>query len=338
MILGVFAISLGYHVRQKVTLSQRLDLRNELYGIAETGIQTALVEIQKPDASESWDTLADSWSTHEEIFNKISVGNGSSTVSYEYWDNEEGAMKTRYGAQDEESKINLNQAPPEIISRILQIQGGLDADEAEGIAYAVVDWRDTDTFLVHPTHGAEDEYYEDEKFPYEAKDAPFQVLQEFMLVRGMDPEIFQKVKEKVTVYGTGAVNINTASREVLLATGLGERLVQSILAYRAGTDKLEGTTDDQAFIQAGAVVSTLTTAYGGLPGGEVATLNTLVTQGVFTTASGAFMIRSRASIPQGSALDIIAVADRGANILYWSAGIPYRLPKPSAKDGGIPRS
>lgn len=335
-ILGSFAISLGYHVRQKITLSQRLDLRNALYGIAETGIQIALVELQKPDISETWDTLRDVWSSQEEIFSKIPVGDGSATVFYEYWDESESAIKIRYGAQDEESKINLNTASAEIISRILQIQAGLDDDEAEEIAYAVIDWRDTDSLLSHPVHGAEDEYYEDAKFPYEAKDAPFQVLQEFLLVRGMNADIFQKVKEKVTVYGSGSINLNTASREVLLATGLGETLVQSILAYRAGEDRQLGTADDGAFIQVSEIVPLLTKVSGGLHGGEIAVLNNLVSQGVFATASSAFLVQSRGVLPDGNALDIRAIVDRNTKILSWSAGAPYRLAKKSIKEGGIP--
>ena len=60
-ILSIFCISVGYHVRQKISLSERLDQREMLYGIAEAGIQKALVELAKPDTSETYDSLGEPW-------------------------------------------------------------------------------------------------------------------------------------------------------------------------------------------------------------------------------------------------------------------------------------
>ena len=40
-------------------------------------------------------------------------------------------------------------------------------------------------------------------------------LDELLLVNGMTKDIFERIKDYVTVWGSGMVNINTAGREVL---------------------------------------------------------------------------------------------------------------------------
>ena len=47
----------------------------------------------------------------------------------------------------------------------------------------------------------------------------------------------------------GLVNINTASKEVLMALGLQEALVDKILSVRRGRDGLDATADDYVFLK-----------------------------------------------------------------------------------------
>ena len=58
-------------------------------------------------------------------------------------------------------------------------------------------------------------------------------LDEILLVKGMNKEIYDKLINFVTIYGDGAVNINTASKEVLEALGLADSLVDKILRCAA---------------------------------------------------------------------------------------------------------
>jgi len=60
----------------------------------------------------------------------------------------------------------------------------LDDKEAQEISAAIVDWRDGDSALSIPVGSAEDSDYHDLKEPYNCKDAPFQVLEEVLLVKG----------------------------------------------------------------------------------------------------------------------------------------------------------
>jgi len=313
-------------VRQKVALGQRLDLRNALYAIAEVGIYRGLTLLKVPDATPSFDWLGDAWSSNEKEFREISVAEGSYSVAYDYDDakgSPEGMRKTWYGLQDEEGKINLNSASPVVLSQFFQTVAGLDREKTAQIAHSIVDWRDLDSFQSDPSYGAEDDYYDSLNLPYEAKDAPFEVLQELLLVRGMNPEIFELVKDKITIYGEGKVNINTATKEVLMALGLDEKTAEAVLVYRAGIDREIGTEDDRAFVSPAAVSADLSKVLS--LGAAGAGLTNAVTAGLLTTASNHFQIQSIAQA-RGHQMILTAVVNREeGKILFWHTTKPQHL-------------
>ena len=322
-VLGIFSLSISYGVRQKISLIERLDRRYQLYRLAELGVYRALAELKKEDKTENFDSLSESWSTDDPLFRSVSPNeDGAFSIVFSP-PTAGGGVKMRYGMQDEESKINLNTASPQIISKLFEEVAHLDEEEANKIAYRIVDWRDPDNFYANPSYGAEDDDYEDLKPPYECKDHPFEVLNELLLVKGMTREVFEQVKGYVTIYGSGAVNIHTAPKEVLLALGLGEDAVKKILTFRAGTDGEEATPDDQAFTSTAAITTSLTGALS-FSGSELVEVSNLVSAGTLTTASTVFMIRSRGELAaKRQALDIAAVAGRDGKIFSWSAGNPY---------------
>jgi type II secretory pathway component PulK len=240
---------------------------------------------------------------------------GSVTVGYSYL--EDGVPRMRYGLQDEESKMNLNKAEEKVISRLLETVAGLSGDEALELAYRIVDWRDADSFFQHPLYGAEDSDYRDLSTPYECKDEPFEVLEELLLVKGMDREIFDQIKDFITVYAENALNINTVSPEVLQAYGLSESLIKKILSFRAGQDKIEGTVDDNVFTQAGEIVARLSQGYDLSPS-EVAELSNFTAQVNPVTVSEYFMIRSQGRLlKKNQEAQIDAVVSGGGQIRYW---------------------
>ena len=92
---------------------------------------------------------------------------------------------------------------------------------------AIVDWIDPDE-NPEPA-GAESSYYQALRPSYRAANAPLQTLLELRLIKGMTPEIIQKISRLVTVYpqgGESIVNINTADPLVLQA--LDPRITQSV--------------------------------------------------------------------------------------------------------------
>jgi general secretion pathway protein K len=155
---------------------------------------------------------------------------------------------------DEESKLNINTAARgDIISRTRvaqQLMGLLappqynpmfeneDADgqhsDRQTICGAIIDWADSDEELEScdlsaqaPTaRGVEDNYYQTIGLPYFRKNAAYDSLEELRLVRGVgddfwatfvDPDPRDPRKRVMTVWGSGAVNVNTANAQTLLA-------------------------------------------------------------------------------------------------------------------------
>lgn len=152
---------------------------------------------------------------------------------------------------DEDAKININQAFSNEIARIRvakaligligpqQYSPLFDQRDARGqfhtrleICGALIDWADNDeqgfNCDVAQSGGAgpEDSYYSVLPVPYRRKNAPFDSLLELNMVRGVsqdfwatfiDPEPTRPKKRVMTVWGQGAVNVNTANAQTLLA-------------------------------------------------------------------------------------------------------------------------
>jgi len=155
---------------------------------------------------------------------------------------------------DEDSKINFNVAArgdafsqtrlaAQIIGLINSPQYSplfeqRDADESytdrRAVCQAVIDWvdPDQDQAVCDPTSttasqaASEDSFYQLLKKPYQRKNAAFDSLQELHRVRGIsddfwstfiDPDPDNPDKRIVTVWGQGAVNVNTANPQTLLA-------------------------------------------------------------------------------------------------------------------------
>ncbi len=304
--LSIFSLSLSFGVRQRAALLNRLTTLDALYPIAYSGVENGK-SLVKSDTDLKVDTLTDFWATS--TLKNVSVANGHFTL---------GGVK-HPGLIDEERKINLNATSVEILSRLFQTAAGLDREHAEEITYALMDWMDSDSFFSHAQHGAEASYYEDLNFPYTAKNRPYELLDEMLLVKGITPEIFEKIKPFVTVYGSGQVNINTASGEVLSALGFSSVGVETIARYRAGKDGIDGTNDDNFFSDAGAILTDLSQrGKAPLDSSQEAILASLLTASRLGVASSAFNVTSHAVLAKNNAsLDVEAVIDRAGNVRYW---------------------
>ena len=105
-----------------------------------------------------------------------------------------------------------------------------------------------------------DDYYTNLQYPYPKKNAEYETLDEIMLVKGMTRDMYDKLINYVTIYGDGAVNINTASKDVLESLGLTDTLVDKILSLRRGKDGIDATADDNVFLQTYDIASEVNAA------------------------------------------------------------------------------
>lgn len=168
-----------------------------------------------------------------------------------------------YGLQDEERRININALTSSnaFVLNSLLILRGADPQTAQTITFSLLDWKDADNLLSQEGSGAEDDYYMGLSKPYHCKNRPLDSKEELLLVRGMDPETFQKIEDDITIFpksGNLRINFDTASEAVLQAlayafqgsltnteTADADALAAKILDYRRGEDGREFTADDR---------------------------------------------------------------------------------------------
>lgn len=184
-----------------------------------------------------------------------------------------------YEIIDEERKININSANPDHL-RYLLSNSGVEGEELDIIIDSILDWRDPDN--LNRLNGAEEDYYQSLPQPYSCKDAPFDTIEELLLVKGMKPEILygskkSKVEEQkykgiadyLTAKSSNMINVNTADRLVLEAW-FGSAMVENIIAQRKG-----GLV--AVPVAGGAVKSTYFSILStGRSGGVVRTIKTIV--------------------------------------------------------------
>ena len=101
---------------------------------------------------------------------------------------------------DEGAKININKITNETRTSFVKVLTAYKLEEltAEIITDSILDWLDEDE--LHHVNGAEKQYYDTLPEPYEPKNGPFETIEELTLVRGITPEIFELLREHLTIY------------------------------------------------------------------------------------------------------------------------------------------
>lgn len=311
--LSFLAVTLSYHVRQRLSLIKRLEERDKLHFMAEAALKRAIAVIKK-EPLDAYDYLREEWSDNPLIFKDVNAEGGAFSVCYDDSGilDGEAALITRYGLIDEERKINLNSSGQDVIERLFRVGLGMDDMQAQELAAGIKDWRDKDSELSIPVGSAEDFHYRGLNYPYDAKDQDMETLDELLLVNGMTKDIFERIKDYVTIWGSGMVNINTAPREVLLAVGLNQGLADKILSFRAGADEREG-----GFFSGLSEVSAKLSQTAALSDSELALLN-LVMGRALTVSSSSFMVKARIRLAGRVQLqEALSVIDKKGGVLYW---------------------
>ncbi len=319
-ILTMFALSMGNSARSKIDFVYRLSKRHKLRLAATSGVEAAIVVLSEKEKGMLYDALVESWSIND-FLGGVDLGGVEFSVEYPYSPGDYKDLEKRYGMIDEERKININTADYDIMKKLFRLAAGLGKKKADDIAAAIIDWRDKDDFP--KINGAESKYYSGLKPPYNCKSSPFELVEELQLVKGITPEIYDNIRPYITVYGNGRVNINTASKTVLNALGIGRDLINKIIRFRTGMDGEEGTFDDYYFTARGAITADLNKEMA-LTSKESAELANLVSANKLDTISSVFTIKSVARFPcKRSVAEVVCIFDRSGlgrgkeAIKYW---------------------
>ena len=135
--------------------------------------------------------------------------------------------------EDERGKLNLNDLaaggdPIAKKTKVLRFKRLFELVQINpDLVDAIVDWVDQDE--VPEAAGAEGPYYQTLHPSYRAANAPLQTLSELRLIKGMTPDLIEKLSKVVTVYpqeGESRVNVNTA--DLLVLQALDPRITQGV--------------------------------------------------------------------------------------------------------------
>jgi general secretion pathway protein K len=151
----------------------------------------------------------------------------------------------------------------ESLERILEV-GGVPEEFWPELIESFLDWTDKDD---EPrTAGAEtDDYYAQLERPYRAKNGPLDTVEELQLVKGFTREIvsggvfklgpddddaitMSGIKDLLTVYGNGRLDVNAASKRSLMTLpGVDDLIADAIVQERQGWVDEEGEQQDMPF-------------------------------------------------------------------------------------------
>lgn len=138
--------------------------------------------------------------------------------------------------EDERGKLNLNDlaaAPGDELQKKTKIQRFKRLFEllqlSPDLVDALVDWVDADEN--QEPAGAESQFYQSQRPPYRAANAPLSGFGDLRLVKGFTPEIVDRLSRYVTLFpaeGGALVNLNTA--DLLVIQSLDPAITQTMAA------------------------------------------------------------------------------------------------------------
>ncbi|MBI4446506.1 MAG: general secretion pathway protein GspK [Acidobacteria bacterium] len=233
--MSVLALSFGASVRTEVNATRNVVDQKQAYYSARAGIEYAVYRLMEVQLVYMEAQRAQDRARQQQAVTPLSTLSLPLTNS-----------SVEIVVSDETGKLNLNLVPSHLLFNLL-INVGIEGSQAEIITDSVEDWRDEDE--LYRANGAESGYYQTLATPYMAKNGPFSIPEELLLVRGVTPEIYYGKKglgsagEKIDYYGlqkyfttfTGSahINVNAAPRAVLAAIpGLDDEVAAEIERMR----------------------------------------------------------------------------------------------------------
>ncbi len=240
-ILSVVVFEFCFAMRTEVHITNNYKEELQCYAMAEGGIERAITELiykHDPRVQQIRKTLISQESAQDQ---KEWVADGR---SYPLPFNQ-GTCEMRI--MSEAGKVNINIVSEFMLRKIIG-QLGLEGEDKDIVVDSILDWRDPDDF--HRVNGAESEYYQSLKEPYNCKNGNLDSVEELLLIRGVTPDLFYGrkgikkeeegsvdrigLKDIFSIYSFGEqIDINSATPLVLnVVLGIPKEVSQQIVKAR----------------------------------------------------------------------------------------------------------
>ena len=262
MVLSLIAWGLGRRSALEVSVLETYRGKLRSYAAARGAVNTILDLLQRSPSPK--DTLyaagisIDQPKSPADIFSHMDTGQHAyAIVQWPARNFNLGDNKTHleYGIRDEEGRININAigiGNYQVLSALLQIKGSSQS-EADKLAIAIVNYTGTNAAVSN-----NNSFMTLNESLLKPKNKHYENVLELLEVDGMTQEIFDKIKDDITVYGETQnglwVNADTANNDVIQAiANAAFRLNPSInpsdiisqtYAMRDGADNQSFSSDD----------------------------------------------------------------------------------------------
>ena len=235
MVIMLSVLLLGFNYESRSNLRTVDDFRKSELALncARAGLNIAIAAAKDTPDIHNDKSLLNLFSG-EDTF-AVDEGKCSITIS-----EESGKLNVNH-LKDENG--NLNRTRIEQLLRLIDLLSQKEAGHSDigyGLVPSIIDWTDSDdqveclTFIKNDNLGAESSYYSQLKPPYRCRNKSLETTEELLLVKGITPQIFDRIRDYLTVYGDGKINVNCAPKLVLesLSENMDAALAQLIIDRR----------------------------------------------------------------------------------------------------------
>jgi general secretion pathway protein K len=213
-ILSVIVLEFCFAMRTEVNIVKSFKEETQLYAIAEGGIHRAIAELvykhhpviqlwRKTTKPEEIPPERREWMTDGRPY---------------LIDFDQGVCEIRI--MSEAGKVDINTVSEPTLRKI--IGEFLEGEQRDVVVDSILDWKDTDDF--HRINGAENEYYQSLKEPYNCKNGPLDSIEELLLIRGITSDLFYGKKETKKEEGFKLKQEGIGLKDIFSVYALGEQV------------------------------------------------------------------------------------------------------------------
>jgi type II secretory pathway component PulK len=269
LVLSLIAWGLGRRSAMEASLLETYRGKVRSYAAARAGINELLDLLQKSsspkDTLYSTGIVLESSKSPVDVYSHMDIGQNA-YVSVQWpaagFNIGGGEPHLEYGLRDEGGRININTIGTnnyQVLSALLQLKGLSQAD-GDKLATAIVNYTG-----INAAASNNNSFMNLDHSALAPKNRHYENVMELLEVEGMTKEIFDQIKDDVTVYGDFQrgfwINTDTANNDVIQAVANAASrvnpsinaadIISQAYAIRDGADNLSFTPDDGAGAIAG---------------------------------------------------------------------------------------
>jgi general secretion pathway protein K len=213
-ILSVIVLEFCFAMRTEVNITNNYKEELRLYAMAEGGIQRAIAElIYKHDTKVQ--QMRMTLKPEEVPPEKMEWVTDGRPYLLPF---DQGVCEVR--VRSEAGKVNINLISESMLRKIIG-NLGLEEVERDIVVDSILDWRDPDDF--YRVNGAENDYYQSLKEPYDCKNGNLDSIEELLLVRGVTPDLFYG-RKGIKKEGEGEKVIRIGLKDIFSIYSAGEQI------------------------------------------------------------------------------------------------------------------